>query len=207
MNFIQELEDDDSILGLHFALGGEGKVCNTSDEEGSQQLSLDPGTLVGTLGGHTDVQQGLDRGDLVAVALCLANIGIAFLVEETHLHIAAAALLDVLYPAQLRKEGRGGLALAAWPDRESLTHLVLAVAHLGHGHDLAAGELSEEAGLCRVAALQCDFSNMRQLGQNCGILCAERAQRGLAAGLGASGAHNGNQAECKQLARHDVLCF
>lgn len=48
---------------------------------------------------------------------------------------------------------------------------------------------------------------MSQLGQNCGILCAEGTQRGLAAGLGASGAHNGNQAESKQLARHAVLCF
>lgn len=110
MNFIQEVDGDESILGLHFALGGEGKVGNTSDEECSQQLSLNPGTLVGTLGGHTDVQQGLHRGDLVAVALCLANIGIALLVEETHLHVATATLLDILHPAQLRREGRGGLA-------------------------------------------------------------------------------------------------
>lgn len=90
-----------SILRLHLALGGEGKVGNTADQEGSQELGLDPGTLVSTLGGHADVQQRLDRGDLVALALCLAHIGIALLIEETHLHIAAAALLNVLHPAQL----------------------------------------------------------------------------------------------------------
>lgn len=109
MNFIQKLYDDGGIrgmgresdLGLDFALGGESKVGNATNKEGGQQLSLHPGTFVGALCGHGDVEQGFHRGDLVAITLGLAHIGITVFVEETHLDVSAATLLDVFHPAHL----------------------------------------------------------------------------------------------------------
>lgn len=88
-------------LGKQLRAGREGHVRHERDHTGSQDLRVDPRTLVRTGEADLDAGQGLHRLDVLAGTLRLTDGRERFLVKQPDRVLAAAGLLDLLVPADL----------------------------------------------------------------------------------------------------------